>query len=60
MKIQIGNYNGYEFSGEYYEIIFVSGEISTSDRAALEGYLAHKWNLADKLPSDHPYKHSAP
>ena len=26
----------------------------------IEGYLAHKWGLTEKLPSDHPYKNKAP
>ena len=26
----------------------------------VEGYLAHKWGLTARLPSDHPYKSSAP
>jgi hypothetical protein len=25
-----------------------------------EGYLAHKWGLTAKLPSNHPYKTTAP
>jgi len=30
------------------------------ERQKLEGYLAHKWGLEANLPSDHPYKASAP
>jgi len=26
------------------------------DRQKLEGYLARKWGLTDKLPNGHPYK----
>ena len=26
----------------------------------MEGYLAWKWAFEDQLPSDHPYKNSAP
>jgi len=26
----------------------------------VEGYLAHKWGFSSELPSDHPYKNSAP
>ena len=31
-----------------------------TDFEKAEGYLAHKWNLAGNLPSDHTYKSSAP
>lgn len=33
-------------------------DISEFERA--EGYLAHKWGLTSNLPSNHPYKNSAP
>ena len=33
----------------------------TSDEAAkLEGYLAHRWGIADALPDSHPYKAAPP
>ena len=35
-----------------------STDISTLEKA--EGYLAWKWGLEGNLPSDHPYKNSAP
>jgi hypothetical protein len=46
-----------ECVGRYYEIITVSDGITTQQRQRIEGYLAHKWGLTDKLPSDHPYKY---
>jgi hypothetical protein len=42
------------------EMVIIAGTISTEDRQNLEGYLAHKWNLAGNLPADHPYKAAAP
>jgi len=33
---------------------------NVSDREYLEGYLAWKWNLQDKLPDTHPFKNGAP
>ena len=33
-------------------------DMSTIEKA--EGYLAHKWGRTSALPSDHPYKNSAP
>jgi len=41
------------------ELILAFGT-SVNDRQRIEGYLAHKWGLAAKLPSDHPYKSAAP
>jgi hypothetical protein len=38
------------------EIIGFSAISSTSDRQKIEGYLAHKWGLADSLPSYHTHK----
>ena len=47
------------FDGCIGEIIIINS-VENTLRQMIEGYLAHKWNLADKLPSDHPYKNSAP
>ena len=38
------------------EIIGLSATSPTSDRQKIEAYLAHKWGLNGKLPSNHPYK----
>ena len=48
------------FDGYTYELIVVTGTLTTDDRHKLEGYLAHKWGLAASLPAEHPYKDSAP
>ena len=42
------------------EIIKIDGVVEAGVRQKIEGYLAHKWGLADNLPSNHPYKNSAP
>jgi hypothetical protein len=42
------------------EVISLSSIPSESDRKKIQGYLAWKWGLVDNLPSDHPYKNSAP
>ena len=36
------------------------GGTDVSDVERMEGYLAHKWAQEGSLPSDHPYKSSAP
>ena len=40
------------------EVISFDTTLSTVEEHELEGYLAHKWGLADKLPASHPYKTS--
>ena len=42
------------------EIIAFARKLSDADRQEVEGYLAHKWGLAANLPSNHPYKTTAP
>ena len=36
-------------------MIFVRQNITHANREKIEGYLTHKWGLADQLPTDHPY-----
>ena len=42
------------------EFIIINGTVSSDERQKLEGYLAWKWGLVEKLPALHPYKASAP
>jgi hypothetical protein len=42
------------------EIVILNTAVGTTDRQKLEGYAAHKWGRTADLPSDHPYKTSAP
>ena len=48
------------FTGGFSEVLFFASDLPTADRQKVEGYLAHKWNLAGNLPGDHPYKSAAP
>ena len=59
---RIGSYLGDKggFGGKIREIVTFDSYLSDTERQKVEGYLAHKWNLATELPSDHPYKNSAP
>ena len=59
-EFKIGNYPSYEFSGSFYEIIFLQGLVSFDTRSRIEGYLAHKWGLTSNLASNHPFKNKAP
>jgi hypothetical protein len=40
-------------SGDYGEIIFYSGALSTTQRQQVESYLAQKWGLTASLPGGH-------
>ena len=57
--IRIGaNYlaNADYLGGDIAEFLIVDAAVSTSDRQAIEGYLAHKWGLSGSLPSNHSHK----
>ena len=41
---------------DVYELLQYDGDLTTSQRQQVEGYLAHKWGLAESLPSTHPFK----
>ena len=42
------------------ESLIWSRALSAADLAKTEGYLAHKWGIAAKLPAGHPYKSAPP
>lgn len=42
------------------EIIVLYSAVTDAIRQRIEGYLAHKWDLAANLPSNHPYKNAPP
>ena len=48
------------FDGEIAEILSYQGDVDVVDRQKIEGYLAHKYDLVDNLPSTHPYKTTVP
>ena len=37
------------------EILAFNTKLSEENRKIIEGYLAHKWGLINKLPNDHPF-----
>jgi hypothetical protein len=45
----------YRGVGNLAEILFINSLIKDTEKQLLEGYLAHKWGINWKLPSDHPY-----
>jgi hypothetical protein len=51
---------GEVFSGNFYELLVYSRALSTELRQKVEGFLAWKWGIQARLPSNHPYLNSAP
>lgn len=43
------------WDGTIYEIVMYSNALTTSNRQAVEGYLARKWGLQSNLPVTHAY-----
>jgi hypothetical protein len=41
---------------DMYELLQYDGDLTTSQRQKIEGYLAHKWGLSESLPEGHPFK----
>ena len=52
--------SAYNFAGDIAEIVILNSDPTSGERRKIEGYLAHKWGLASKLPSTHPFKNYAP
>ncbi|NBQ02597.1 MAG: hypothetical protein EBU27_05125, partial [Opitutae bacterium] len=63
-SITIGNGNtgsGNDFfRGIIHEILLFSSSLDNYNLQRVEGYLAHKWGGEANLPSNHPFKSSAP
>ena len=51
---------GQAYSGQIAEILIYEKSLSFFNRQKVEGYLAHKWQLDDKLPEFHPYSTTTP
>lgn len=45
---------------DFGEILVVGGALPHLERQRVEGYLAHKWNLAGQLPANHAYRSAPP
>lgn len=48
------------YDGRIAEFLFFDTEPTLSEKQEFEGYLAHKWGQASKLPTGHPYKNFPP
>lgn len=52
---------GYFHNGNIAEIIaYNSSDMSTLNREKVEGYLAWKWGIVNRLPTNHTYKNAPP
>lgn len=60
LAVGMGSGIGSVFDGEIAEVVCYQGNIAEADRQKVEGYLAHKYGLAGKLPSTHPYRNVVP
>ena len=52
---QIGYLAEFPLVGNISEILIYNGELTTSQRQYVEGYLATKWGTRTRLPTAHPY-----
>lgn len=60
-KVGAGMNSNYTcFKGQVNEVLVYFDQLSIENRQTIEGYLAWKWGLESKLPSDHPYKTQKP
>jgi hypothetical protein len=70
-NLTAGSYPSYTFNqyilntgnpggSDYGELILINSAITDAKRQEVEGYLAHKWGIASKLPTGHPHKSVAP
>jgi hypothetical protein len=48
------------WNGAIGEVLIYSTALTDTQRQKVEGYLAWKWGIVSSLPSDHPYKSTAP
>jgi hypothetical protein len=54
------NTNNRNAYGDIGELVLLTNAPTLSIIQNIEGYLAHKWGIASKLPSNHPYKSIPP
>jgi len=60
-----GNFNAnggltYPYSGTIGEILVYDRLLTTAETTSVEGYLACKWGLQNRLPANHPYRAACP
>ena len=59
--LYVANFSGGQlWNGPMGETIIYNNVLSVSDREKVEGYLAWKWGIQSKLPTNHPYYAASP
>lgn len=53
--IGAGYANNWYLNGYISEVLIYNTVLSTTNRQKIEGYLAWKWNIQNRLPINHPY-----
>ena len=52
--------SAYPYNGQLGEMLIFNRFLSTAETAQVEGYLACKWGLQNRLPANHPYRTVCP
>ena len=55
-----GSSTSNDYGGDLAELLIFSRQLSSSEEQKVEGYLAHKWGVANTLDSNHSYKDVPP
>ena len=55
-----GSSTSNDYGGDLAELLIFSRQLSSSEEQKVEGYLAHKWGVANTLDSNHTYKDVPP
>jgi len=50
----------FPFTGSIAEILIFNRDLTTTETQSIEGYLACKWGLQNRLPANHPYRATCP
>lgn len=50
----------YFYSGQLGEMLFFDRALTAAETMQIEGYLACKWGLQNRLPANHPYRNACP
>jgi len=59
-SLMIGSQSANYWKGTIQEVIIYNSAFTTTQRQQVEGYLAWKWGIQSKLPTNHPYYSAAP
>lgn len=60
-RIDIGlRPRSFSYKGHVFEVLIYNSALAQAARQRVEGYLAWKWGMQGQLPSNHPWKSSAP